>query len=278
MKIKKMRIEKNKNIAALLIGFLLIICISGITLFRQHSAPAVPLAGVPDQSAAANTQPKKSSELSSDDLEKKILAGQQFTIIDTRDTGNFQQEHILGSKNVPAASVPAELPALDKSKSYVIVDDGDGSGLTLVTDTFPQAGIKDAYYLDGGFPDWQSQNEPTISLGDPSSFTDQAKVKYIKSDDLNSLIAAGADLSVIDLRSAANFQTGHIPGATNIYIGDLEGRRKEIPVGKKIILYDKDGLWAFQGAVEMFDMGFFDTYCLSDGLDGWQQKKYPLTK
>jgi len=58
----------------------------------------------------------------------------------------------------------------------------------------------------------------------------------------------------------------------------LESERNKIPVGKKIILYDKDGLWAFQGAVRLFDMGFFNVFCLSDGLDSWQQKKYPLAK
>jgi rhodanese-related sulfurtransferase len=277
MKINQMLIEKNKNIAALSIGFLLIALIAGITLFRQRSAPA-PVTGDPDQPTAADAQPKKSYELSSEDLEKKITAGQPPLIIDTRDAGAFQQEHILDAKNIPRDSVTAALPALDKSKSYVIVDDGTGNGLTLVTDTFPQAGIKAVYHLDGGFPDWKSRNEPTISAGNPESFSDQAKVKYIKSDELNSRIAAGDSLFIIDLRSGSNFQAGHIPGATNIYIGDLEGRRGVIPFGKKVVLYDKDGLWAFQGAVKMFDMGFFNTYCLADGFDSWQQKKFPVTK
>ena len=273
-----MYIEKNKNIAALSIGFLLIVIISGVTLFRQYSSPSAPAPGTLDPAAATSVQQKKSYELSSDDLDKKIVAGQAFVIIDTRDEQSFQQEHILDSKNITMDSMAAELPALDKSKSYVVVDDGTSSGLSLVTDTFPQAGIKNVFYLGGGFPDWKSQNEPTISVGDPNSFTDQSKVKYMKSDELNTSISSGENLTIIDLRSSSNFQVGHIKGAINIYIGDLERRRKELPIGKKIILYDKDGLWAFQGAVEMFDMGFFDTYSLSDGLDAWQQKKFPVTK
>jgi rhodanese-related sulfurtransferase len=58
----------------------------------------------------------------------------------------------------------------------------------------------------------------------------------------------------------------------------LEKRKKDIPIGKKIVLYDNDGLGAFKAGVRLFDMGFFNTFTLSDGLDAWKKKNYELVK
>jgi len=269
--------KKNKNITAVIIGFFLIIIIAVITFYHpQSNKSAQNNAVAPALKPASPLKP--SDQLTSDDLMDKIKSKQALIIIDTRDADAFRQEHILDSKNIPYADIAKSLPALEKNKTYVIVDDGSAVGSSLANGIFSENGIKDVFYLDGGFPAWKNANEPAISSGDPNSFTDQSKVNYIKSDQLKDLLTTEGNLAIIDLRSSDHFKENHLPGAINIFIDDLESERGKIPVGKKIILYDKDGLWAFQGAVRLFDMGFFNVFCLSDGLDAWQQKKYPLTK
>jgi rhodanese-related sulfurtransferase len=273
-----MLLEKNKNTVAFLIGLGLIIVISAITLARQYFPVGQKTSDIKSQPAATTIQKAVSYMITSEDLANKIKNDKSLVIIDMRDADSFQKEHILDSKNIPLDSMADALTTLDKNKSYVIVDDGSGSGLSIVTDTFPQNGINNVSYLDGGFLDWQGQNEPTVSAGDPTVFTDQSKVRYIKSDQLKSLISSANNLAIIDVRSGDNYKAGHIPGAANIFIDDLEAQRSKLPIGKQIVLYDKDGLWAFRGAVELFDMGFFNVYCLADGLDGWQQKNFTMAK
>jgi 3-mercaptopyruvate sulfurtransferase SseA len=45
-----------------------------------------------------------------------------------------------------------------------------------------------------------------------------------------------------------------------------------------VVLYDNNGLWAFMGAVRLYDMGFFNILAMSDGLDGWKSNKFELVK
>jgi rhodanese-related sulfurtransferase len=148
----------------------------------------------------------------------------------------------------------------------------------LATSILPQSGFKNVFYLSGGFTEWKDENNGTASAGDPSSFSDQAKVNFIKGDDLKKAIDNNEDLLIIDLRKEAAFSGGHIKNAINIYLGDLEKRRSEIPLGKKVVLVDNDGLWAFQGAVRLFDAGVFNVFALSEGLDAWKQKGYEVVK
>jgi rhodanese-related sulfurtransferase len=273
-----MLLEKNKNTIALLIGLALIVIISATTLIRQYFTAGLNESNTKKQSVSTSVQKAASYMITSDDLAEKIKKDKSLVVIDMRDSDSFQKEHILDSKNIPIDNMAAAMLRLDKSKTYVIVDDGSGTGLSVVTDTFPQNGLTKVSYLEGGFLDWQSQNEPTINAGDPTLFTDQSKVHYVKSDQLKSLMASENNLAIIDVRSNDNYKAGHISGAANIFIDDLESQRGKIPIGKKIVLYDKDGLWAFKGAVELFDMGFFNVYCLADGLDGWQQKNFAMAK
>jgi rhodanese-related sulfurtransferase len=148
----------------------------------------------------------------------------------------------------------------------------------LTENVLPKNGINNVYYLAGGFSGWKNQEMTTISGGDPFSITDQAKVSYINSDELKKEIENNGNLYIIDLRKSDAFAEGHIKNATNIYLGDLEARQKEIPLGRKIVLVDNDGLWAFKGAVLLFDMNVFNVFSLSDGLDSWKEKNYEVVK
>jgi len=86
------------------------------------------------------------------------------------------------------------------------------------------------------------------------------------------------DLYILDVRKNATFSEGHIKNAANIFLDDLETKYRDIPMGKEIVVYDNDGLWAFKAAVRLFDLGVFDVHALSDGLDRWKQKGYEIVK
>ncbi len=274
--------QKNNNLIALGIGFLLIMLIALATFWR--SRPSSQDQSGYDQLAkeqqAVSNNLNKATKLSPDDLMAKTRSRADIIMIDIRDSASFSQEHILNSKNIPLPKLKDGLAALDKSKTYVIIDSGQALESTaLAAGIMSDGGFKNIYYLDGGFSAWKNSYGPTISAGDPNSFTDQSKVNYVNSDQIKNMLAsAGTDLAVIDVRNSKDYAAGHIPSAINIFLDDLEKRRGDIPLGKKIIVYDNDGLGAFKAAVRLFDMGYYNTFAMSDGFNSWKQKNYQIAR
>lgn len=228
---------------------------------------------------ASRQQFDQNKRMSGETLMGKINGKEPIEIIDVRDQESFQLEHILNATNIPFSEIRANAGSFDKSRSYVLVDQLEDPVLvSLVQDISAEKGFSNIYYLAGGFSGWRNQHFPTVSGGDPFSFSDQSKVSYIKTDELKKAIDARENIYIIDLRKEPAFAEGHIRDSVNIYLGDIETRHKEVPIGKKIVLVDNDGLWAFKGAVKLFDAGVFNVFALSDGLDSWKAKGFEIVK
>ena len=53
------------------------------------------------------------------------------------------------------------------------------------------------------------------------------------------LVAEGALL--LDVRTPHEFASGHLPGAVNLPVQELPFRLKELPAGKKVVVYCRSG-------------------------------------
>ncbi|HCP08935.1 MAG TPA: hypothetical protein DIT25_04015 [Candidatus Moranbacteria bacterium] len=270
--------HRHKSILAAAIGFLLVAAIAGITfsrpLFQKKETDKK------NESALikrTNEPAESKHELTADDLADKIAKKEKLSIIDIRDKESFNKEHLLDSRNYPLEEISYKFPAINKDWNYVLIGT-DGLSSRAAAEIFAANSVKNVLYLQGGFPEWKARNKSTISFGDPNSFLDQAKVNYLTSDQAKELMEKESIFIFIDLRSPEKYAESRIKGAANVFIENLESRRNEIPLGKKIILYDNNGLWAFQAAVRMFDMGFSNVFCLADGFDTWIERKYPTEK
>ena len=267
--------NKNKNdLAVIFLGFILILIISGLFFFKNRLS-AQKNAGIKSN---VDTALQNFSSITSDDLAKKIKAGESLAILDLRDTDVFNDEHILDSKNIDSSNIENETSHLNKNTDYFIVDD---LGLTpkeiQVMSYLKENGYAKIAYLEGGITQWENGFEPTIRAGNPSFSSDQAKVSYITGDELKAALPDKAThFFVVDLGKKDEYAQGHIPTAVNIPLDELENRRHEIPVGAKTVLYDENGMGAFQGAVRLFDAGVLNIYTLSDGFDAWKKKGYEV--
>ena len=89
-----------------------------------------------------------------------------------------------------------------------------------------------------------------------------------------------SDAVVIDLRSAEDYAKGHILGAKNIPLADLEKRGSELEKlkSKPVILHCGDGNRSGGGVSVLRRKGFDSVHNLSGGYVAWQQAGLPVEK
>ncbi len=83
--------------------------------------------------------------------------------------------------------------------------------------------------------------------------------------------------TVLDVRPADEFAQGHVPGAVNIPLKELEGRLDELPAGKEIVAYCR-GPWcvlAFEAVATLRRHGL-EARRLEDGLPEWRAARLPV--
>lgn len=88
------------------------------------------------------------------------------------------------------------------------------------------------------------------------------------------------DAVVIDLRDAAEYAKGHILGARNVPLGDLERRLGELAKFKSrpVILSCESGGRSGNAIAVLRRNGFASVHNLSGGVAAWQQAGLPVEK
>lgn len=80
----------------------------------------------------------------------------------------------------------------------------------------------------------------------------------------------GDDFLLVDLRRPAEFREGHIRGAVNIPVGDIENVYGSLGQDSEIILYCTSGPWSRQAYRILQDKGFKKIRILVNGIVGWK--------
>jgi peroxiredoxin family protein/rhodanese-related sulfurtransferase/TusA-related sulfurtransferase len=75
---------------------------------------------------------------------------------------------------------------------------------------------------------------------------------------------------LLDVRTAAENELGHIEGSVNIPVDDLRGRLNELPKDKKIIVYCGVGLRGYIACRILTQSGFGEVYNLSGGYKTYE--------
>lgn len=102
------------------------------------------------------------------------------------------------------------------------------------------------------------------------SVADKDLYAGISSKDLQEKIRDGADLTLLDLRMPVEYSRGHIAGAINIPVADIEKHIGSFNKGNEIILYCKSGPWSRQAYRILKSNGFNNIKVLENGIVGWK--------
>jgi rhodanese-related sulfurtransferase len=84
-------------------------------------------------------------------------------------------------------------------------------------------------------------------------------------------------LVIVDVRSADEYRSGHIPGAKLMPLNEIRGRLNELPKDKQILCVCRSGARSGSAVGHLTGAGF-DAVNLSGGMMSWQRAGFPVSK
>lgn len=122
-----------------------------------------------------------------------------------------------------------------------------------------------------------------IGLDNIHGFVDAAKINELTNGTLStstmvsiSDVKANTTAQVIDLRGAAEFNSGHIAGATSVFVGTLLQNLAKVPKDKPVIIHCQGGDRAAIGYSLLVKEGYTNVSNYSPGINEWIKEGQPL--
>ena len=120
------------------------------------------------------------------------------------------------------------------------------------------------------------QNSAEVERVIRSYFDDRDGLEPLRRDELLALSRAGA-VTVLDVRPPDEFALGHLPGATNIPLRELEQRLAELDPALEIVAYCRGPycVLSYEAVATLRARGF-KVRRLEDGLPEWRAAGLPV--
>lgn len=190
-------------------------------------------------------------------------------ILDIRAPTSYAGGHIAKSLCVWREGLPAFIGwVLNYDDPIVIIDD-----FNLDTDPVVRHFVRLGYenisgYLAGGFPAWTKSGEEIARQPAWSVHT------------LKKFLDAGAkDYFLLDVRDIHNREKmGHIPGDHHIYVGELPGRTREVPMDKEVLVYCDAGFKGCLAGSILERAGYCSVTNILGGMTAWIAAGFPAEK
>ncbi len=84
------------------------------------------------------------------------------------------------------------------------------------------------------------------------------------------------DHTLIDVRSSAEWRSGHAAKAKHIELGSLQQQMQRIPKDKPVVLICASGNRSMMASVKLAKAGFKQVYNFSGGMGAWQAAGLPV--
>ncbi len=94
---------------------------------------------------------------------------------------------------------------------------------------------------------------------------------------LRGRIQAEPGLQLVDVRTPEEFQGGHLKGAKNIPVDQLQSRAGELSKDKPLALYCRSGSRSASALRIVTGLGFKSAQHLEGGIMAWQREGLPLS-
>lgn len=268
--------KKENNI--IFIGIIIVFFISSFYILKGFSEK--------DPESKETFESKKAklftdySYITPAELEKRIMDKEKIALLDPRDPVSFDNNHIENSISVTADNLKQIILGLSKETPIIVIgyDYENKKDEASLIEGLKDSGFKNVKALSGGITGWAEEGNQMISGGNKESALDWSKIDQILPEQLKLAIENQYPVFIIDTRQSFLYSSGHIPGAVNIPLEDLEKRKMEIPLSKEVLVYGSNLDDDFKASVKLNDLGFLATFTLKGGFPAWQEKRFELKK
>lgn len=174
-------------------------------------------------------------------------------VIDTRNKSEYAAGHLPGSLNIQGNNAFATWMGwlVDYQTPFALV--ADHTNIEDVTRKLMRIGMD---RIQGYIADIRATD---IGL---------KKARVIELDTMKALVG-NEDVQLIDVRGLAEYQAGHIPGATHVFVGTLPDNLAKIDKNKPAVVYCQSGDRAAIARSVLDKAGFADVAVYFGGMAEW---------
>ena len=190
-------------------------------------------------------------------------------VIDTRTAAEYGSGHIPGTINIPFNN------AFTTWAGWVVPYDRDVHLLSAKADGRQAEGAMRDLAMIG--LDRVAGSFGAEALGAwTGAGRGLATIGRITARDLVERLAAGA--AVVDVRSRAEWEAGHIPGVPNIPAGEIADRLGELPAARPLVVHCQGGTRSAIAASLMDAHGLTGIVDLPGGFTEWEREGLPVVR
>jgi hydroxyacylglutathione hydrolase len=190
-----------------------------------------------------------------------LLAGGAL-VVDTRHAADFAAGHVPGTLNIPLnagfTTWAGWLLPYDRD-FYLLLDDACTHCLDRALQDLAMIGLDrlSGYFGAEVLEAWSASGHPLQT------------VPQITASELAEELRNGT-VAVLDVRGAAEWEAGHLPGALNIPAGYLADRLEEVPRERPLVVHCQAGARSAMAASLLQAHGFDNVINLQGGYARWQ--------
>ena len=184
-------------------------------------------------------------------------------LIDARDKAAFSEGYIPGSINIQGNNSFATWAGwfLTYDEPFILL--ADESQLDDLTRKLMRIGLDS---IQGYIPSPKIWGKNGGSLD---------KVNQISLEEFKTL-KEEKNVQVIDLRGAAEYNSGHVKGSENVFVGTLTDNLDKISTTKKVLIYCQGGDRASIAYSILARNGYKNILNYSLGMNEWASQNYPV--
>ncbi len=227
--------------------------------------------------------------LSYEQLKARMLSGNEYALLDVRETGAFSKSHLFFACNLPLSRletlIESRLPRKTVPVTLLTAGADDEELATRAARLLAEAGYENLSLLDGGSAAWASAggelfsgvNVPSKAFGE---FVEHwHDTPRLPAAELAARQEAGQKIAILDSRPFDEFKTMSIPGGIDCPGAELVYRvRDAVPDPATTIVVNCAGRTrSIIGAQSLINAGTPNpVYALKDGTMGWKLAGFTL--
>lgn len=198
-----------------------------------------------------------------------------YLLVDLRSAEAYDAHHFLGAVNISPNELETELAEIPRGTMIILYDEAfetsEAAALALRED-----GFYSSYALVGGLDEWVHQYglKYVTNPADGYPLPDRVSYAYPAGQPTPAyhMQANAIDYLFylyVDVRTAEEYEAGHILGAVNIPYEELETQASQLPRDVVLITYDQTGTLGDAAALWLINNDFGNAQSMFGGLNEW---------